>query len=410
MKKPNTFYSFILFLFFVPVFSFGQVCAGPITLSSQAEVDAFGPCTSITGSLTISGADITDLSPLSGLTSVGGDLRVRNNDALTNVDGLSGITSIGQDLEVFNNAALSNVDGLNGITSVGAWLTIQKNDMLTNVDGLNGITSIEGWLIVQNNGMLTNVDGLSGITSVGGGLGVYINAALSNVDGLSGITSVGGFLEVEENALTNVDGLSGITSVGQDLRVRNNDALTNVDGLSGITSVGQDLEVVDNDVLNACCGLFPLLNAEQNDGNTIGGSITIENNLNGCNSESDITGEGGSGPCDCRIVSITPLAQSTSSVRVNYIGPNSGILNVNGEIVNVDMDFGGSVIVELDNFPFGEEITASFGDDYDCSLSIVLPVMVPTMSQWALILFGLIVLNLGLVFIHKTKSLSTKSV
>ena len=48
-----------------------------ITLSSQAEVDNFqvnhGPCDTVTGDLKISGNDIVDLSPLSALTTVGGD-------------------------------------------------------------------------------------------------------------------------------------------------------------------------------------------------------------------------------------------------------------------------------------------------------------------------------------------------
>ena len=50
-----------------------QVYDGSITLSTQAQVNAFS-YSSITGNLTIQGADITDLSPLSALTSVGRDL------------------------------------------------------------------------------------------------------------------------------------------------------------------------------------------------------------------------------------------------------------------------------------------------------------------------------------------------
>jgi len=49
------------------------ICVGDIILSSQEEVDALF-CSSISGNLTISGAEITDLSSLLMLTSVGGDL------------------------------------------------------------------------------------------------------------------------------------------------------------------------------------------------------------------------------------------------------------------------------------------------------------------------------------------------
>ena len=88
-----------------------QVCGGT-TVTTQAEVDALS-CTDFSGSLTIGpSADITDLSPLAGVTSVGDTLFVTNNAALTNLDGLSGITSIGADLGVTNNVVLDEFCGL----------------------------------------------------------------------------------------------------------------------------------------------------------------------------------------------------------------------------------------------------------------------------------------------------------
>ena len=47
-----------------------QTYTGNLSLTSQEEVDAFN-YSEVTGSLTISGADIVDLSPLSPLTWVG---------------------------------------------------------------------------------------------------------------------------------------------------------------------------------------------------------------------------------------------------------------------------------------------------------------------------------------------------
>ena len=47
-----------------------MVCDGDVSLTSQAEVNSFN-CTEITGYLSISGNDITDLSPLQNLTKVG---------------------------------------------------------------------------------------------------------------------------------------------------------------------------------------------------------------------------------------------------------------------------------------------------------------------------------------------------
>ena len=74
-------------------------CSGnPISLSTQAEVDALGA----------TGCDI-----------VSGDLYIRNSTDITNIDGLANITSIGQNLEITGNDALTNLDGLHNFTSVG---------------------------------------------------------------------------------------------------------------------------------------------------------------------------------------------------------------------------------------------------------------------------------------------------
>ena len=100
-----------------------QVCAS-LTLTTQAEVDAVS-CSSVTGDLSISGPDITDLSPLSSVTSVGGDLDIQSNHALTNLDGLGGITSVGGFLTLLNNDALTNLDGLAAVTSVGQLLHLR---------------------------------------------------------------------------------------------------------------------------------------------------------------------------------------------------------------------------------------------------------------------------------------------
>src|SRR5690606_429090 len=67
-----------------------QCPAGNVSLTSQAQIDDFATnypnCTEISGYMIISGSTITDLSPLSNLTSVGGYLNIYNNLSLTNLD------------------------------------------------------------------------------------------------------------------------------------------------------------------------------------------------------------------------------------------------------------------------------------------------------------------------------------
>src|SRR5690606_1045431 len=84
-----------------------QCPTGYLSFYSQADIDAFAinypNCTEISGGLYIFGNDITDLSPFSNLTSIGGYLGIYNNSNLTNLDGLSNLTSVGGYLSFSDN-------------------------------------------------------------------------------------------------------------------------------------------------------------------------------------------------------------------------------------------------------------------------------------------------------------------
>jgi hypothetical protein len=98
---------------------------GDLTLSSQAEVDTFH-YNEINGTLTISGSDITDLTPLIVLRSLHGipemdygTLSIVNNDLLTNLDGLQNLPSVCGGLNIVGNGTLTNLDGLKNLNLVG---------------------------------------------------------------------------------------------------------------------------------------------------------------------------------------------------------------------------------------------------------------------------------------------------
>src|SRR5690606_13278398 len=123
-----------------------QCPAGNVSLTSQAQIDAFAinypNCTQISGSLYISSPDIVNLNGLSNLTSVGGFLLIESNSNLTNLNGLSNLTSVGENLDIYNNLSLTNLDGLSNLTSVGGYLSIAYNSSLTSLNGLNNLTSV----------------------------------------------------------------------------------------------------------------------------------------------------------------------------------------------------------------------------------------------------------------------------
>jgi len=308
--KPFTLLFGLLLFFGLFSISSAQVIEGSVYLTTQEEVNSFTG-TSITDSLIISGSDIVDLSPLSTLDSVGGDLNIYGNNSLTNLDGLSNLTSVrgslnvgmiegegehwlcclpkgnpeltnldglsnlssvDSSLSIIFNDALTNLDGLSNLTSVGN-IGIGDNDALTNLDGLSNLTSV-GNLGIGGNDALTNLDGLSNITSVGGDLHIGGMDLLTNLDGLSNLASVGGVLIINDIKFTNLDGLTNLTSVGRGLSIFSNDFLKNLDGLSNLASVGGDLGIWENSTLSSFCGLYMLLST-----NGLGGEYRVSDNL-----------------------------------------------------------------------------------------------------------------------------------
>jgi len=287
----------ILFLFLFSI-SFLELEA-QITLSTQAEVDAWDQSiTNLSGDLTITGNDITNVDALSNLTSIDGKLRLLENNMLSNIDGLS------------------NLDSISGSFLIG------KNNLLTNLDGLSSLTSISGFYINEN-AALTNLDGLSSLISPVFG-SIYRNPALTNIDGLSNLTEVSHFQIIDNVALTNIDGLSGLTSFEVYMRIINNDALTNIDGLSGLTNIEDKLEIEENDALTNIDGLSGLT--------SIQGSLTIGDNFSLTNVdglsgltvvEGSLTIDGNSG-----LTNVDGLSGLTSIYSLSIVG--SGLSNVDG--------------------------------------------------------------------------------
>jgi hypothetical protein len=254
------------------ILAFGYCnCEGDIYLGSQADVDKFAliGCNEIGGNLTIRGSDITNLSGLSGLTSVDGGLYIEDNDALTNLDGLSSLISIGGSL-IVATSNIRNLNGLAGLTSLGGSISIVANRELINIDALSNLTCVLGNIDIYNNDALESLEGLSGLTSVGGRLNISTNYGLDNLNGLSSLTSIGGTLYLISNLLSNIDGLSGLTFIGGSLTIDYESMLSNLNGLLGLTSIGSGIGITFNSRLTNIDGLQNLT--------SIDGIVTIYNN------------------------------------------------------------------------------------------------------------------------------------
>jgi hypothetical protein len=317
------------------------ICEGDVTLTSQAEVDAFN-CAKIIGDLTISGPDITNLDAVSHFTYIGGSLRIVGNENLTNLNGLSNLKSIGESLEVLDNPSLTSIEGLEKIVSINSDLRISNNKSLASLKGLQNLKSVEAnfdivgndallnlnnlsslsatyylkikdnksllnldglqslvpesetWIIIDGNPVLADIQALSSIRSI---TGLYIldNDVLTNLNGLSSLCAVEQILDITGNArLHDLHGLTSLKKVGEvgvhgELAIIGNESLSDINSLSTLNAIDGDLLIASNPMLCQCCGIFSLLSDEK-----ITGYIGIVDNGDGC-TETDILANG---PCD----------------------------------------------------------------------------------------------------------------
>jgi hypothetical protein len=301
----------------------GEIFNGSINFTDQTEMDKFGESgyAIITGRLAIFGSDITDLTPLSclkiiegelsidnainltnleglnRLQTVGGDVKISNNLALTDIDDLEKLSEVGGRLSIFDNLVLSSIQGLGNLELLGGDLTINENDALQSLIGLNRLNSVNTINIVgndalfslnglnqlssapillniNNNESLRNINSLSSLTTVGS-LEILRSPLLENIDGLQSLSEVTGKLRIFlNNSITNLDGLAQVTTIGDELMIGSNAQITNLDGLNNLNTLSGALVAVDNAALDDFCGLVPFFS-----NNDFNHNYTVSSNL-----------------------------------------------------------------------------------------------------------------------------------
>ncbi|MEO1259772.1 MAG: MopE-related protein [Bacteroidota bacterium] len=132
---------------------------GNLIFSTQAQVNAFSSCIkTINGSVTILGANVTDLSNLSTLEGITGNLSIQST-------------------------GLSNLNGLNGLQSVGGMALIYFNGNLVNLSGLNNLMAVGGNFMMYYNFQLSDCCAIQNVLNNGGVAGstlIYLNSSGCN--------------------------------------------------------------------------------------------------------------------------------------------------------------------------------------------------------------------------------------
>ena len=255
-------------------------------LTTQTEVDDFGEkgFTVITGNLIIgvetSTDPITNLSSLSSLTSVRGDiviigtsledldgldnidleddsyLSVINNPHLLDIRGLRGITGQLKQLEIRLSPKLESLAGLEGVTHVTYFLELRDLEKLNTLSPLSNIQHPVEYLSLDETGVTTTT-GLANIPEVMTSLQISGNNNLVSLN-LSGLQKVERFSIGHNSSLENINGLTSLKEV-QDFSIGYNASLTNLDGLENLEGpVNMHMTVTNNSSLDNFCGLQTL--------------------------------------------------------------------------------------------------------------------------------------------------------
>jgi len=262
MKTKLHFLVLNLVIGLIPILGFSQCPTTAITLSSQADVDGFTTnypsCTDLDYQLTISGSDIIDLTPLSGITSVY-SLYINDNPMLPNLNGLESIIHIdGYDqgsfyaLLIINNLILTDISALSNMSNSGVMegLSIQNNPLLNSLNGLQGFNNVITLINFINNNSLTNFEGLNNITGVDD-LNIDNNDNIVNLNGLQNLTSSGSFYITNNNSLLNFAGLDNYINCSTSFVVSNNLVLNDISMMNNIT-IGEWISLNNNANLTVC--------------------------------------------------------------------------------------------------------------------------------------------------------------
>ncbi|HXJ20713.1 MAG TPA: hypothetical protein VMT03_10800 [Polyangia bacterium] len=224
--------------------------ASPGDLGSigQAGLEALRGVTDYPGTLTITGGDVVDLSPLACLTTVQA-LQITSTQ-LTTLAGLSRLTSVG-DLEISLNGLLTSMAALASLTHVSN-LTLIDNEQLASLDGLQNLTVAAGTIAIGNNAALTSLAALDHLTSAQS-LRLTANPALTSPKGLDN-AHFSQSVYIEGGALTSLDGL-GLSAEVQDITIMHLPLVSSLEALAAVQSVQSSLTIQDLPAVSNLNGL-----------------------------------------------------------------------------------------------------------------------------------------------------------
>ncbi len=240
-----------------------------VLLETQAEVDAFD-CATV-GDLTIriigdfnDPDPITDLSGLSSLVRIEGDLSITANTLFgatipSNLEGFNNLESIGGDFR-FNVGfpgpdSFFSFEGLDKLTSIGgSFIFIGEAPSFEDFTGLESLTSVEGDLRFTFFSVEDFV-GLSGLKKIGGEIELF-GTGETRFTGLSALESVGGFTLPSSASVPDFMGLESLKIIDGPLSIFGGDGgVISFRGLENLETITGDVTLEFEDDFEGWEGL-----------------------------------------------------------------------------------------------------------------------------------------------------------
>jgi hypothetical protein len=160
-----------------------KVLEGFHKIGSPDDLKKLAGFTHLDGYLVIEDTDaVCSLAGLEQLRCISGDLTIRNASGLERLDGLAALRHVKGNLRIGDldagNPKLSDISGLSNLVTVGGQLWIEGNQRLRSLDGLSALTTVGGFLGIYGNPALTSTAALSALRSVGQGINIASNKSL----------------------------------------------------------------------------------------------------------------------------------------------------------------------------------------------------------------------------------------
>ena len=277
--------------------------------NSSTPVISVGALTTVGGNFSIEDDTSAVVVDTGALTTVGGNFSIDGNMSTPDVD-VSALTTVGGNFSIDDNTSATDVDA-GSLKMVGGNFDIDGNTSATDVD-VGALTVVGGNTDISGNSSATSVNA-SSLTTVGGSLSA-IHDGTSNTMDFGEVQSVGGDVTVGDDGSVRVD-LGSLDNVGGDVNVRAGSDATGVDasafGVGGgiimmTGGVGEPASVVlgrlehlkgtlhvtgaDGVVVSADAGLADVTTKGTDGNDTVTGSSTSSNDMDGGGGNDNLTG------------------------------------------------------------------------------------------------------------------------